>query len=72
LPAISSGVAVEPATYSRKIGFRQTHQEQMGQAKNRKVCELGEQALELEDIGPGNGTRDGQLVEVTDPAVAHP
>jgi DNA end-binding protein Ku len=63
---VSIGVTVEPATSSHKIGFRQVHREDMGRVRNRKVCELDEQVLELDDIGRAYETPDGQLVEITD------
>ncbi|WP_225847323.1 Ku protein [Streptomyces sp. HPF1205] len=63
---VSIGVTVEPATSSHKIGFRQVHLKDMGRVRNRKVCELDEQPLELEDIGRAYEAPDGHLVEITD------
>jgi DNA end-binding protein Ku len=63
---VSIAVTVEPAISSHKIAFRQVHLEDMGRVRYRKVCEVNDQVLQVEDIGRAYEAPGGQLVEITD------
>jgi DNA end-binding protein Ku len=59
-------VRMESATRGHKIAFRQTHREDRGRVKYRKVCEADGERLEQGEIGRAWEAPDGTLVPVSD------
>ncbi|MCW7991466.1 DNA repair protein, partial [Streptomyces platensis subsp. clarensis] len=59
-------VALEPATESHSVAFRQIHLPDGGRVRYRKVCEVDGEELREDQIGKGYEISKDQIVPITD------
>lgn len=73
--AVSFGLVSIPiklvnVTESHSVSFRQTHLEDGGRIRYRKVCELEDREVAQGEIGKAYGDADGSMIPITDDDLA--